>query len=48
MPEEIAERLGEIELNDYSAPELKQLFADFEAEGFRTSPKVTEAAEKQR
>ena len=46
MPEEIAERLGEIELNDYSAPELKQLFADFEAEGFRTSPKVTEAAEK--
>ena len=46
MPEELAERLGQIELNDYSAPELKQLFADFEAEGFRTSPKVTEAAEK--
>jgi len=46
MPEELAERLGQIELNDYSAPELKQLFADFEAEGFRTNPKVTEAAEK--
>jgi len=46
MPEELAERLGQIELNDYSAPELKQLFTDFEAEGFRTNPKVTEAAEK--
>ena len=45
MPEELAEKLGEIELNDYSAPELKQLFADFEAEGFRTSPKESAKAE---
>ena len=41
MPEELAERLGKLELNDYSAPELKAIFAEFEAEGFKTNPKVT-------
>ena len=39
MPEELAERLGQIELNKYSAPELKQIFLDMEAEGFKLNPK---------
>ena len=46
MPEELAERLGKLELTDYSAPELKALFAEFEAEGFRTNPKVSAKTEK--
>ena len=42
MPEEIAERLGKIELNDYSAPELKKIFSDMEAEGFKLNPKESD------
>ena len=45
MPEEIAERLGQIELNDYSAPELKKIFSDMEAEGFKLNPKESAKAE---
>ena len=45
MPEEIAERLGKIELNDYSAPELKKIFSDMEAEGFKLNPKESAKAE---
>ena len=45
MPEEIAERLGQIELNDYSAPELKKIFSDMEAEGFKLNPKQSAKAE---
>ena len=45
MPEEIAERLGKIELNDYSAPELKKIFSDMEAEGFKLDPKESAKAE---
>ena len=45
MPEEIAERLGQIELNKYSAPELKKIFSDMEAEGFRLDPKQSAKAE---
>ena len=45
MPEELAERLGQIELNKYSAPELKQLFLDMEAEGFKLNPKKTAKVE---
>jgi len=45
MPEEIAERLGQIELNKYSAPELKQIFLDMEAEGFKLNPKQSAKAE---
>ena len=46
MPEELAERLGKLELNDYSAPELKKIFLDMEAEGFRTNPKASAKTEK--
>ena len=45
MPEEIAERLGQIELNDYSAPELKKIFSDMEADGFKLNPKESAKAE---
>jgi hypothetical protein len=45
MPEEIAERLGKLELNDYSAPELKKIFSDMEAEGFKLDPKESAKAE---
>ena len=45
MPEEIAERLGKIELNRYSAPELKKIFSDMEAEGFKLNPKESAKAE---
>ena len=45
MPEEIAERLGKLELNDYSAPELKKIFSDMEAEGFKLDPKQSAKAE---
>ena len=45
MPEEIAERLGKLELNDYSAPELKKIFSDMEAEGFKLNPKESAKAE---
>ena len=45
MPEEIAERLGKIELNQYSAPELKKIFSDMEAEGFKLDPKKSAKAE---
>ena len=45
MPEEIAERLGQIELNDYSAPELKKIFSDMQAEGFKLDPKQSAKAE---
>ena len=45
MPEELAEKLGKLELNDYSAPELKKIFLDMEAEGFKTNPKATAKAE---
>ena len=45
MPEEIAERLGKIELNEYSAPELKKIFSDMEAEGFKLNPKESAKAE---
>ena len=45
MPEEIAERLGKLELNDYSAPELKKIFSDMEAEGFKLDPKKSAKAE---
>ena len=45
MPEEIAERLGQLELNDYSAPELKKIFSDMEAEGFKLNPKESAKAE---
>ena len=45
MPEEIAERLGKLELNEYSAPELKKIFSDMEAEGFKLNPKESAKAE---
>ena len=45
MPEELAERLGKLELNDYSAPELKKIFSDMEAEGFKLDPKKSAKAE---
>ena len=45
MPEELAERLGQLELNDYSAPELKKIFSDMEAEGFKLNPKESAKAE---
>ena len=45
MPEEIAERLGKLELNEYSAPELKKIFSDMEAEGFKLDPKKSAKAE---
>ena len=45
MPEEIAERLGKLELNDYSAPELKKIFSEMEEEGFKLNPKESAKAE---
>jgi len=45
MPEELAERLGQLELNAYSAPELKKIFSDMEAEGFKLNPKESAKAE---
>ena len=36
---------NKLELNDYSAPELKKIFSDMEAEGFKLDPKESAKAE---